>query len=159
MTRWQVTIEVPLLKPLPNPTNLREHRMVRAKRVKGQREVAALFLRTKGAAFFREWRVMVANERLRLGVTFTRISPRELDQHDNLRAAFKAIADQVAVEAGINDKSKRFEWTYAQEKGPPGYRVHLEVLQPEVLPPMTWRKFDEGPLPDPCPTCGRGGVQ
>ena len=131
MTRWELTLEVPLARPLPAGTNLREHPMARHARVKKLRELTALHLRTRGAAFLREWRVMASNEALRLDVAFTRISPRELDDDNNV-SAFKAVRDQVAAEVGINDRSKRFDWHYLQAKGEPAIRLRLEVLTTEV---------------------------
>lgn len=51
-------------------------------------------------------------------VTLIRIGPRELDEDDNLRHAFKHVKDGVCDALGIkndNDKSK-ITWAYAQEK-------------------------------------------
>jgi len=130
-TSWQVTIEVPLAKPLPSLANSRLHwRALAAVKAK-QRHQAALYLRARGAAFLREWKVISGNPAARLGVTFTRISPRELDD-DNLRGAMKSIRDEVALACGIDDRSKRYEWDYLQERGAPAYRIRLEVLTAEV---------------------------
>jgi hypothetical protein len=131
VTRWEIDLEIPLSKPLPSANNLREHWAVKANRVKASRLRTAAYLRTKGAAFLREWRVMSGNEALRLACTLTRIAPRELDD-DNLQGAFKGIRDQVAEECGIDDGSKRWDWRYAQAKGAPAIRIRLEVLTREV---------------------------
>lgn len=131
MTRWLCTIDIPLAKPLPSVANLREHWAVKAKRTAAQRELAHLHLLASGAAFLREWRIISGNPAARLAVTFTRINPRELDD-DNLRSAFKAVRDTVAKACGIDDRSKRYEWTYQQERGAPGYRIRLEILTTEV---------------------------
>ena len=132
-TKFVVTLDIPLAKPLPSGTNLREHPMARHTRVKRLRHQASLHLRARGAAFLREWRVLSGNVATRLAVTLTRVSPRSLDAHDNLRSAFKGIVDQVADEIGLNDRSPRIDWLYAQERGAPGYRLRLEVLTAEVV--------------------------
>lgn len=62
-------------------------------------------------------------------VTVTRISAGELDAHDNLRGALKAVVDQIAEHYGVADKDKRFTWQYAQEKakrGTYGVRIRIE---------------------------------
>lgn len=71
--------------------------------------------------------------RLPITVTLTRISAGELDEHDNLRGALKAVADQIAEMYDIPDKDKRFTWQYAQERAPRGthgVRVRIEERQP-----------------------------
>jgi hypothetical protein len=130
MTRWEVTLEIKLGKPLPSVANLREHWRVRKERVDAQRQLVAFHLRTTGRTFLNEWRVISGNPAARLGVTFTRISPRELDSDNNV-SAFKNIRDQLAVECGLNDRSPRYEWQYRQERGPAGYRIRLEILTHE----------------------------
>ncbi len=132
MTRWELTLEIPLAKPLPSGTNLREHPMARHKRVKALRAQTNLHLRARGAAFLREWRVLSGNAATRIAVTMTRIGPRELDAHDNLRSSFKAVVDQTAEVLGLSDRSARIDWLYAQERGAPAYRIRLEVLTAEV---------------------------
>jgi hypothetical protein len=58
-------------------------------------------------------------------VEFTRISPRFLDEEDNLRIAFKTVKDYVAdflipgKRMGQADSDKRIKWKYNQEKGKP----------------------------------------
>lgn len=128
MTRWELTLEIPLSKPLPSSANLREHWAPKARRVKLSRAHVAAHLRTTGAAFLREWAVMRPNQALRLECTLTRVAKRELDS-DNLQGAFKAVRDQVAAECGIDDGSKRWDWKYSQEAGAPAIRIRLEVLQ------------------------------
>lgn len=127
MTRWELTLDVPLAAPLPSVANLREHWAVKAKRTKAQRERMAWALKLLGGSFLREWRVMAGNEAIRLAVTWTRVAPRELDD-DNLRSAFKACRDELAEHVGINDRSRRYEWAYLQAKGAPAFRCRLEVL-------------------------------
>jgi hypothetical protein len=58
-------------------------------------------------------------------VKLTRIAPRPLDSHDGLRAALKAIVDQLAVELGLpvnakghaDDADPRVSWMYGQRRG------------------------------------------
>ncbi len=98
--------------------NLREHPMVRAKRVKNERATAALM--------FHVWRGLKNVER----VHFVRIAPRELDEGDNLTSAFKGIRDELARMFGVNDNRKGgVSWTYDQEKPtePKTYAVRVEV--------------------------------
>ena len=72
--------------------------------------------------------------KLPITVTLTRISAGELDEHDNLRGALKAVVDQIAEQYGIADKDKRIDWQYAQEKAPRGthgVRIHIESRNPQ----------------------------
>lgn len=88
--------------------NKREHWGARRKRAKKHRESAY-------------WGLAAAQMRpleLPRAVTLTRIAPRELDT-DNLAGGFKSVRDGVADWLGIDDKDKRVEWVYAQEKGKP----------------------------------------
>lgn len=65
--------------------------------------------------------------RLPVTVTLTRIAPRPLDSHDNLRAGFKAPVDAIASWLGVMDNDDRVTWCYAQEKGKPKtYAVRIE---------------------------------
>ena len=56
-------------------------------------------------------------------VVLTRIAPRQLDEHDNLRMSLKYIADSVAEylcpgkAIGRADDDKGIEWHYKQKKG------------------------------------------
>lgn len=56
-------------------------------------------------------------------ITLTRISPRNLDEHDNLRVSLKYIADAVSenilcdFRPGRSDDSKEITWQYDQKKG------------------------------------------
>lgn len=54
-------------------------------------------------------------------ITCTRLAPRNLDEHDNLRFAFKYIVDKIAEELtgknkGKGDNDPRLSWKYSQEK-------------------------------------------
>jgi hypothetical protein len=97
--------------------NTREHHMVKARRAKGQRHVAAAICRT----------TFGAPPGPPLFVLLTRIAPRELDS-DNLAGAFKAVRDGIADWLEINDRDKRVRWSYGQEKGDPkSYAIRIEI--------------------------------
>lgn len=71
----------------------------------------------------------------RIVVTLTRIAPRRLDSHDNLRSGFKGAADQIAHELVIDDGDSRIEWRYAQERGKPreyAVRIRIERIAMET---------------------------
>lgn len=99
-----MTITIPM--PLPSAANLREHHMVRARRVKAQRTWVAAYLRGPPPA-------------LPVVVTLTRIAPRALDG-DNLQGAFKGVRDQVAAWLGHKDNHPGITWDYAQARGESG---------------------------------------
>lgn len=62
-------------------------------------------------------------------VTLTRIAPRELDGHDNLRSGLKGAVDGVADWLKLPDNDPRIEWVYRQERGAPKfYALRVEVL-------------------------------
>lgn len=56
-------------------------------------------------------------------VQLTRIAPRFLDEHDNLRSSLKWVVDSIAsllfpnLKPGRADDDKRITWLYAQDKG------------------------------------------
>ena len=54
----------------------------------------------------------------RITVTLTRIATGLLDEHDNLRMAFKPTADAVAAWLGMKDNDPRIVWEYRPEKAP-----------------------------------------
>lgn len=73
-------------------------------------------------------------------VKLSRISPRLLDGHDNLKTSFKWIVDQLAEciirnnepnqtykGPGRYDNDPRIKWEYAQEKGKP-QRIRVEIF-------------------------------
>lgn len=70
-------------------------------------------------------------------VSITRIAPRELDEHDNLRVSLKWIADALAEYLvpgkanGRADDDKRIQWHFSQKKGlirEYGVYVKIETL-------------------------------
>lgn len=110
---------------IPSATNMREHFMARARRVKAQRQAALVLGR-----LLPRWSVPLI-------VTFCRVAPRPLDS-DNLANAFKAVRDGVADALGVSDApSGGVEWLYSQRRGAP-HQHAVEVF--------VWR-------PTPCRTC------
>ena len=60
-------------------------------------------------------------------VTLTRIGPKELDSHDNLRGSFKAVVDAIAAFYDIADNDARIKFEYAQEPGSREYGVRIHI--------------------------------
>ena len=97
--------------------NLRECWQVRAKRTKGHRLAVPWHLKAAKAP-----------QVLPCTVTLTRIAPRALDSHDNLRAGLKAAVDGVADWLQADDADPRITWLYAQAKGKPKqYALQVEI--------------------------------
>lgn len=112
---WQLPIKT------ASEGNSSENRFVKGKRHKKQKErVTKEFLVTK------------TKISLPCIVILTRVSPRQLDEHDNLRMSLKWVADAVAENiipgkaAGRADDSKEITWNYKQEKGKP-QSVKIEI--------------------------------
>jgi hypothetical protein len=70
-------------------------------------------------------------------IRLTRIAPRALDEHDNLRTALKPCIDAVAdylipgLAMGQADSSKDLEWEFYQEskgKGVYGLRIEIQKI-------------------------------
>lgn len=68
-------------------------------------------------------------------VVLTRISPRALDEHDNLRTSLKWVVDAVAdyilpgKAAGRADDCKEIKWEYKQVRGGVReYGVRIEIM-------------------------------
>lgn len=68
-------------------------------------------------------------------VKLVRVAPRELDGHDNLRAAFKHVVDEITALLGLsNDRDARVIWNYTQERGGVreyGIRIVVVNIAPE----------------------------
>jgi hypothetical protein len=109
-----MTIVIPMR--LPSSANLREHYMVKAKRVKQQRQLVAVFIGGK------------PKPALPVVVTLVRIAPRALDG-DNLQSAFKAPRDEIARWLGVDDADPRVTWEYWQRRG--GVGVYAVTVQLE----------------------------
>lgn len=65
-----------------------------------------------------------------LTVKLTRISPRRLDEGDNLPMSMKAVRDGIADWLGIDDGSDKIKWLYGQKKGVPKERAVLIEIWP-----------------------------
>lgn len=112
-----------LVLPIRVNANARGHSFQLGKKVKIQRQAALLAFRPK-------WRIYAFDNRipkqedaqkklLDAGaiITLTRLAPRELDGHDNLRTALKPTVDGIADALGLkSDRDPRVEWLYAQAK-------------------------------------------
>lgn len=93
--------------------NRRDHWAAKAKRVKAQRR-----------AVWCAWHAASLRTGCRpSGVRLVRLAPRTLDS-DNLRSAFKAVRDEIALMCGFDDRVDL--WQYAQERAK-GYAVRVEV--------------------------------
>ena len=110
-------LEIPLRTR--SAPNLREHWATRARRVRRERLATALACR----------RALRIGGLLPCVVTLTRIAPRALDEHDNLRAALKGVVDQLALELCVrDDRDPRVTWRYAQSRGGVrDYMVRVEI--------------------------------
>lgn len=92
------------------------HWSVKAARVKHQRHTAARCLRQHKAPA------------LPVVVTVTRISPRQLDAHDNLPRSAKAVVDQIAEWLGTKDNNPGIQWMYRQRSAGKGvYACEITV--------------------------------
>jgi hypothetical protein len=106
------TIEIPGLK-IESVANLREHWRTKAARVAEQRHLVTIALRA--AHLSRDYVDALKLDMLtRARVTLTRRAPRLLDS-DNLSSGCKATRDAVAEILGLDDRSPRYTWCYAQE--------------------------------------------
>ena len=98
--------------------NAREHWRVRHKRVQAERHTTAWHIRPFATPAV---------------VRFTRLSPALCDD-DNLQGAMKAIRDEVAKIAGVDDGPRGpIRWEYAQEKCKRGdFGVRVEITTQET---------------------------
>jgi len=108
--------------------NLSEHWSCRHKRHRVQKRYIDLA--------FHNWRIESFPKQISLPCTviMTRISPRTLDEEDNLRMALKSVKDSIAseikpgLEPGRADDDKNITWEYAQKKGKPKERgLKIEI--------------------------------
>lgn len=106
---------------VPSCANLREHWAARHRRVSEQRKTARLMLLAVCGQFSPPAPFPVEG----IVVTLTRVAPRSLDDHDNLRMALKAVADGVADWLGVDDRDPSVKWKYAQRPG--RERVEISV--------------------------------
>lgn len=126
-TESRLRVEIPY--KLSSPGNRRgENGFKRSKRVKHERGLVMVHLLSAGLR--RAKNPPASRKRL----TFTRVAPRPLDAHDNLRAAFKAMVDETVAHLGYPDDSDRqsIEVVYTQEK-PSKPRTYLACITIEDL--------------------------
>lgn len=113
--------EIILPITLPSVANLREHWAVRARRIRGQRLATRLAVGTllvcPTCDLAPPWAVRI-----------TRIAPRALDSHDNLRSACKAVVDGIADALDLlTDADTRVSWEYAQARSPLAHQSAVSV--------------------------------
>lgn len=108
--------------------NESEHWAARAKRVKAHRSGATLAIRGWWLA-----KASIAGWSLDDGiqVSMSRVAPKPLDSHDNLRASMKPIVDGVADALDLkSDNDERVTWLYSQRKGGVReYAVEIEITE------------------------------
>lgn len=105
------TLRVPLR--IQSAANLREHWAAKARRVKAERDAVCLTWLAMGNGL-----VPVLRADQRATVALTRIAPRALDGHDNLRSALKPCVDEIARCLGLtSDADPRVTWLYDQRRG------------------------------------------
>lgn len=109
-----ITVNIPLR--LGTGQNMREHHMVRTKRVKSERHAVAWATNAKPRP----------PSTIPLVVHMVRVSPGtvKLDD-DNLVGAWKSCRDQLADWLGRDDGHDSVTWTYGQRKGPWGVEITI----------------------------------
>ena len=134
--QMQTVFEMELPIVTVSEANLREHWSKSAKRHKLQKAQVWVALNN----YFNDFHRRKFNPRpfipLPCTVTLTRISPRKLDQQDNLPTSMKYIVDSIAdfirpgMAVGRADDTKEIQWVYEQSKGAPKYkgiRIKIEA--------------------------------
>lgn len=124
---------------LVSEANSREHWAKKAKRTKATRCAVFLALCAKGHRGG-----LAASPVARATVHIVRIAPRGFDDDNMVRSA-KAVRDSVAEYLGLDDRTDRIRWTYAQERGGVGVyavRIHVEEFTP-ALPTYILETIDE----------------
>jgi hypothetical protein len=106
--------------------NQREHWHKAARRHTKQKDVINLFLKKDLPLYINQ----------KITVKLIRIAPRKLDEHDNLRFAFKWVVDAIAsllkpgMQAGQADSNEMITWEYGQEKGKPKEKsMRVEIYE------------------------------
>lgn len=118
---WEIPIEV------VSEANISEHWSKSSKRHKNQKRFVRYFLSN-----------ISVYSNLPITIKLIRISPRMLDEHDNLRTAFKYVVDAIAdliypgKKAGRADDTKLITWEYAQEKGKEK-SIRIEIYESKNL--------------------------
>jgi hypothetical protein len=130
--------------PMKSPSlgNSRMHWAAKAKVVKSQRRAAMLKCK--------RWNLPPL-----LVVTLTRVSPRRLDDGDNLPAALKGFRDGIAARLGVDDGSGVVGWKYAQEQCSTGnecVRVEMQLTHISAYAPngmcLDLEQNEHGPSDD-----------
>ncbi len=116
-----ISINIPI--KLESVANLSENRFAKSARQNKQKKLIRLCLNT-------------VNIKIPCRVKLTRISPRELDECDNLRSSFKHVIDCVAdflvpgKAPGRADSCKEIKWEFDQKKKlPKEYCLNIEMEQ------------------------------
>lgn len=108
-------VQVPIR--IESVANIHEHWTARARRASIHKGTTYYALREAGAP-----------HSLPCTVKLTRIAPRSLDSHDNLRSGCKAAVDGVALWLTVDDADERITGKYAQRKGgPKQYSLEVEI--------------------------------
>ncbi|MGZ7043553.1 MAG: hypothetical protein ACXVHM_03085 [Methanobacterium sp.] len=116
---WQLPLKI------ANEANSNEHWAVKSRRHKHQKaRIKSEFLKD--------------NPEITIPCTciLTRIAPRKLDDHDNLRVSMKWVVDAIAAELtgnhvpGRADDNSGIIWEYKQEKGKVReYGLRVEIIK------------------------------
>ena len=117
---------VALTLPLRVNANARGHWRALAAKTAAQRKGVALAVRLHRGVSACTLHLTLGG---RLRVELTRVAPRELDWHDNLRTALKPVVDGVGDALGLkSDRDVRLAWDYAQARGAPRmYAVKISI--------------------------------
>lgn len=110
---------------IANEANSSEHWAVKARRHRQQKSrIRAAFLEDKPKI------------EIPCKCVLTRIAPRELDSHDNLRISLKWVVDAIAAELtgnhvpGRADENTGITWEYKQERGKVReYGLRIELIK------------------------------
>lgn len=118
-----MTVKVTIPLKTISEANKAEHWFIKAKRHKMQKNAVALCLRSK-----------LEGIRLPCKIKVTRIAPRKLDSHDNLRMSQKFVIDQIAelikpnMVIGRADDDAGFHFEYDQRRGEvKEYAIEVEI--------------------------------
>ena len=111
---WNLPIKV------VSEANISEHWTKAHKRHKMQKKAIRYFM--ADISLYRD---------MPITIKLIRISPRKLDEKDNLPMSFKYVADAISdliypgLQPGRADDNDLMQWKYAQEKGPGSIRIEL----------------------------------
>lgn len=120
-------IDITIPYRLKNVANIHEHHFARSTRIKLERKILSVLLMPQ-----------IRNIKLPIAIALIRVSPRRLDDFDNVRMAFKSFKDIIAslflpdYRPGQADELACFQWTVAQKKGSPKeYAVRILISEIE----------------------------